>query len=171
VSELAKAEQYFLEIMDIEDLDLRLNCMNFKLKFPDLVEELKPDIEAVFKACNQAKTSSKFKGILELILAIGNYINGNTNRGLAYGFRLDALLKLIELKGNDPKKTLLHYLVEQIDKKYESLKGFDEEINYVQHAAKVSAPTIQGNIGHMKHEVDKLQRAIEKLEEDSSFCM
>ncbi|KAA6399121.1 MAG: putative formin like protein [Streblomastix strix] len=52
--------------------------------------------------------------ILESILAIGNYLNGESNQGCAYGCRLDVLSKICDFKGNDNKTTLLEYLVVKI---------------------------------------------------------
>ena len=40
-------------------------------------------------------------------------------RGGAYGFKLDILAKLIELKANDSKKTLMFYLIETISENNE----------------------------------------------------
>ncbi len=45
-------------------------------------------------ACNEVKQSGKFKKVLEVVLALGNYLNGGSFRGAAYGFKLDALNKL-----------------------------------------------------------------------------
>jgi hypothetical protein len=39
--------------------------------------------------------------ILEAVLAVGNHLNGGTYRGQATGFKLDALLKLMDVKGSD----------------------------------------------------------------------
>ena len=53
---------------------------------------------------------SRFKQVLETILALGNYLNGSTSRGGAYGFKLEGLLKLGSVKSVDNKESLLHYL-------------------------------------------------------------
>jgi diaphanous 1 len=42
-------------------------------------------------------------------------LNGNSNRGGAYGFKLDSLEKLTDLKMNQAKKTALQYIVELIE--------------------------------------------------------
>ena len=48
----------------------------------------------MLEACEEVQKSKKFRGVLEVVLAVGNYINGGTHRGAAYGFKLDALTKL-----------------------------------------------------------------------------
>ena len=52
------------------------------------------------------------KRMLEVVLALGNYLNGGTVRGGAHGFRLETLLKLQSIKSTDNAITLLNYLAE-----------------------------------------------------------
>ncbi|RYE82109.1 MAG: hypothetical protein EOO65_05920 [Methanosarcinales archaeon] len=48
---------------------------------------------------------------VQYVLAIGNYLNADSNaRGGAYGFKLDTLKKLSLVKSSDGKSTLLDYL-------------------------------------------------------------
>ena len=59
---------------------------------------------------------------MEYILAIGNYMNGGTTRGEAWGFKLDSLLKLVDVKSSvDSKVSLLHFVAENIDKEHAEL--------------------------------------------------
>jgi hypothetical protein len=57
-----------------------------------------------------------FHKILDAVLKTGNRMNTGTNRGNAHAFKLDALLKLVDVKGADGKTTLLHFVVEEITK-------------------------------------------------------
>lgn len=104
------------------------------------------DISAVIVSCEEVQQSKKFKGILEVILAIGNYINGGTHRGAAYGFKLDALIKLQvkahnrirrlcshlslsqDTKATDNRVSLLHYVVQSVMQKYPELLTFPKVI-------------------------------------------
>lgn len=54
--------------------------------------------------------------LLEAVLKTGNRMNVGTNRGDAQAFKLDTLLKLIDVKGTDGKTTLLHFVVQEIIK-------------------------------------------------------
>lgn len=55
-----------------------------------------------------------FIKLLEAVLVAGNRMNIGTNRGDAHAFKLDTLLKLIDVKGIDGKTTLLHFVVQEI---------------------------------------------------------
>ena len=41
------------------------------------------------------RKSDEFREILKIILAIGNYMNGGTKKGQAYGFELSSLRQVI----------------------------------------------------------------------------
>ena len=54
------------------------------------------------------KLDEDLKTLFEYILAYGNYMNGSGPRGGAYGFKLDILLKLVDIKS--PSNTKLNFL-------------------------------------------------------------
>ena len=64
-------------------------------------------------------SSSEIATLLGLVLAYGNYMNGNTQRGQADGFHLEVLLKLRDVKTKDSELNLLQYTVKQYLKQYE----------------------------------------------------
>lgn len=65
-------------------------------------------------ACEELKNSRMFLKLLEAVLKTGNRMNIGTNRGDAHAFKLDTLLKLVDVKGTDGKTTLLHFVVQEI---------------------------------------------------------
>lgn len=65
-------------------------------------------------ACEELKNSRMFMKILEAVLRTGNRMNVGTDRGDAQAFKLDTLLKLVDIKGTDGKTTLLHFVVQEI---------------------------------------------------------
>lgn len=48
---------------------------------------------------------------MQYVLAVGNYLNGQSARGGAYGFKMDMLEKIAEVKSTDNKKNLLMYVI------------------------------------------------------------
>ena len=67
-------------------------------------------------ACEDLKESRTFRKLLEAVLKTGNRLNMGTFRGDAQAFKLDTLLKLADVKGVDNKTTLLHFVIQEIDK-------------------------------------------------------
>lgn len=67
-------------------------------------------------ACKDLKESRTFRKLLEVVLKTGNCLNMGTYRGDAQAFKLDSLLKLADVKGVDNKTTLLHFVIQEINK-------------------------------------------------------
>jgi hypothetical protein len=54
--------------------------------------------------------SSKFKGVLEITLALGNFMNSGHQLGDAAGFSIEGVLMLSGIKAGNKKISLMHYL-------------------------------------------------------------
>ncbi|KAJ3316974.1 hypothetical protein HDU76_001433 [Blyttiomyces sp. JEL0837] len=135
IKELAKAEQFFLEMSKVPRYLQKLTAIYFKVKFDERFGDLKPDIIAVLAASKQIKESKKIGKLMEILLAIGNYMNGDSFRGGAYGFSIDTLTKLSETKTNN-NKTFMNYLANLIDKKFPDCKDISVELSNVEKATK-----------------------------------
>ena len=78
-------------------------------------QETNQSVMNVFQAASEElKNSRLFLKLLEAVLRTGNRMNVGTNRGDAKAFKLDTLLKLVDIKGTDGKTTLLHFVVQEI---------------------------------------------------------
>ena len=62
--------------------------------------------------------SNVFQYFLEIALAAGNYLNGQTARGGAFAFKLDSALLFNDVLQGTTKFTLLMYLIDEIEKKF-----------------------------------------------------
>lgn len=101
----------------IPHYEQRLRSLHYKKRFNAWVSEIEPRVKAVMEASREVARSRKLKKLLEIVLALGNYMNRGA-RGNALGFRLASLNKLADTKSSSLKgTTLLHYLVEVADKK------------------------------------------------------
>ncbi len=112
-SNLGKVEKTFMAVMDVPQYEARLKCLKFKLQFEDLLSEIEGKSNTIRRALDDISDSSAMKGSLAFILAIGNYLNGSTSRGAAYGFKMDVLGKLNTVKSWDNKTTLLQWMVKE----------------------------------------------------------
>ncbi|CAN4092855.1 unnamed protein product [Withania somnifera] len=78
-------------------------------------KSVRPPVEKQNRdATQELKNSRLFLKLLEAVLRAGNRMNVGTNRGDARAFKLETLLKLIDIKGTDGKTTLLHFVVQEI---------------------------------------------------------
>lgn len=104
-----------------------MNTLFYKKKFAQSVSEMEPKVVAVMEASKEVARSKKLKKLLEIILALGNYMNRG-QRGNAVGFRISSLNRLADTKSSK-NTTLLHYLVDILESKVFQIST---ELNAVQ---------------------------------------
>lgn len=92
----------------------RIQSILFKSSYKEKSIEILKLIDYFFNGFDFILTNEHLKKILEVILAHGNYLNGITMRGGAFGFNLDSLSKIEDMKSKDNKLTLLEYIIHYI---------------------------------------------------------
>ncbi|XP_075767588.1 LOW QUALITY PROTEIN: formin-like protein 1 [Pelodiscus sinensis] len=135
--ELSDEDAFMLQFSRIPRLAERMSIMTFLGNFSDTAQLLMPQFNALIAASISLKSSTKLRQILEIVLAFGNYTN-SSKRGAAYGFRLQSLDALLEMKSTDRRQTLLHYIVRVVAEKYPGLTGFHTELHFLDKAGTVS---------------------------------
>ncbi|KAK2641660.1 hypothetical protein Ddye_023423 [Dipteronia dyeriana] len=111
---LGPAEKFLKAVLDIPFAFKRVDAMLYITNFDSEVEYLKRSFETLEAACEELRKSRMFLKLLEAVLKTGNRMNVGTIRGDAQAFKLDTLLKLVDVKGTDGKTTLLHFVVQEI---------------------------------------------------------
>lgn len=114
ISKLGPAEQFIKALLDIPFAFKRIDAMRFRATFEEEVVDIEKSLETLELACKELRCSRLFLKLLEAVLKTGNRMNVGTFRGEAQAFKLDALLKLADIKGIDGKTTLLHFVVQEI---------------------------------------------------------
>lgn len=116
VSKLGPAESFLKAVLAIPFAFKRVEAMLYIANFDSEVDYLKTSFKTLEASCEELRGSRLFHKILDAVLKTGNRMNTGTNRGNASAFKLDALLKLVDVKGADGKTTLLHFVIEEIVK-------------------------------------------------------
>ncbi|RWW58160.1 hypothetical protein BHE74_00035005 [Ensete ventricosum] len=112
---LGPAEKFLKALLDVPFAFKRVDAMLYIANFDSEVNYLKKSFETLEQAaCEELRSSRLFIKLLEAVLKTGNRMNVGTNRGDAHAFKLDTLLKLVDVKGTDGKTTLLHFVVQEI---------------------------------------------------------
>ena len=146
----------------------RLGGMVFKLNYRLESVEILKLIDYFFKGFDLVSTNEHLRQIFEIMLAHGNYMNGITAKGGAFGFRLDSLSKILEMKSKDNKTTLLQYIVNFI---IDDMKKPDilDIMPFLQLFEKMQMKTIQEAFKELANkfkEVSDLKKLIEKKKEE-----
>lgn len=109
-------------------------------------------------ASNELMESEGFQQLLETLLALGNYLNGGGFRGGAFGFKLELLSKVKDVKsGSDPNLTLLRYLVRWIRRKDSPMLYFADELGSIAHASRVSLTQLKGEMSSLSRGLNLVQ--------------
>ncbi|KAJ6646553.1 Disheveled-associated activator of morphogenesis 1-A [Pseudolycoriella hygida] len=171
---LVRADRFLYEISQIPDYEQRLKSLLFKKQFTATVNDLLSRITSVTEASQEIKKSTKLNKLLAIILDLGNYMNYGP-RGNAFGFHVASLNRLIDTKSSSVKGlTLLHYLVQSIEKEFGDLLSLPEEIAQVRPACKVSLFELDKDISMLRTDLAKIcsftteefyKEATEKLED------
>eukprot|EP00753_Platysulcus_tardus_P012635 PLAT3502.1.p1 GENE.PLAT3502.1~~PLAT3502.1.p1 ORF type:complete len:600 (-),score=318.21 PLAT3502.1:267-1994(-) len=160
-AKLGNVEKYFLELIKVPRLAPRLQAQLYMMKFEATAADVSTLVELELRATVQVRDSPKFRRLLEVVLAVGNYLNGTTSRGAAYGFKLDALKKLGMVKSVDNKQTLMHYVARLAKNRYaDEVLGLEEELDALEEAAKYGLPQVQADFNQIKAGMKKVQTQV-----------
>jgi len=142
-----------------------LEFMLFKQQFKGLYTGFKENLDQVDKAITTLRTSKPLKTVLTICLAFGNYMNGGTPHGGAWGFKLSGLNRLEASKSADNATSLLHYLAEYVQQKKPDIRVFLDECAAVHDACRVEASWLQAEISKVVGVVGRIEVELTKSEE------
>ncbi|XP_065515619.1 formin-like protein 3 isoform X5 [Lathamus discolor] len=157
LEELADEDRFMLHFSKVERLPQRMAIMAFLGNFADNLQMLTPQLNAIIAASASVKSSQKLKHMLEIILALGNYMN-SSKRGAVYGFKLQSLDLLLDTKSTDRKMTLLHFIALTVREKYPELATFWQELHFVEKAAAVSLENVLLDVKELGRGMELLRR-------------
>ncbi|XP_064354596.1 formin-like protein 3 isoform X3 [Dromaius novaehollandiae] len=157
LEELADEDRFMLQFSKVERLPQRMAIMAFLGNFAENLQMLTPQLNAIIAASASVKSSQKLKHMLEIILALGNYMN-SSKRGAVYGFKLQSLDLLLDTKSTDRKMTLLHFIALTVREKYPELGTFWQELHFVEKAAAVSLENVLLDVKELGRGMELLRR-------------
>lgn len=157
----ARADRFLYEMSRIPHYEQRLKALVYKKSFNDRLLELRPQLQAVQKACKELTRSKKLRSLLQIVLVLGNYMNRG-QRGNAAGFKLTSLNKIMDTKSSvDRKVTLLHYLLDVLERKFTDVFKLENDLPDVREAAKVSVTDVQKEVNQLKSGLKDVEKELE----------
>ncbi|KAF9577958.1 Dishevelled associated activator of morphogenesis 2 [Lunasporangiospora selenospora] len=155
---LGRSEAFFVEILKIERYQQRLEGLRFKITFWTVLDSINESIAAITKASRDLKESKYFKELLNLILMLGNYMNGNNHNGGAFGFKIASINKLVDTKASSvPNTTMLHFLTNVTESTLPELLSYQTEIASCGEACRVSLPELQSEFNLIRSSIKDIK--------------
>ncbi|KAJ7360456.1 riboflavin kinase [Desmophyllum pertusum] len=150
---LDKPEEFLLQIHKMDHFAERLECWLYRNKFTETLTAIDRRLSAICEASSLLRTNEDLSFILSIILTLGNFMNGGTNRGQADGFQLSVLNKVKDVKTQDNQTNLMKYIVQvYCDKRHGGERGdFNLPDPYsILAAAQVSFKDIKAELAEAK---------------------
>ena len=171
-TQLDKPEQFVYEVSGIEFLRDRVEFWNGLREFEPRIRELLPQIETVTKCFKKVVDSEDFFNILQVILALGNYLNGGSFNGRAYGFNLETLLKLVDTKSSiNPKENFLDYVIDFVQKKFpDSVHFYKEFFPLLEKGKTIPETNIKEDSGFLTKQISHAKKLFEKVKQQDPIA-
>ncbi|XP_071960947.1 delphilin-like isoform X10 [Antedon mediterranea] len=169
MSLLSTPDKFALEMSRIGGIENRLDGMLFKANFAERTDELRDCLQLILTASNELRSSRKLAKVLELTLAMGNYMNqGNQRVAGATGFRIKFLSELDTTKTSDNKSTFLHILAKAVETNVPRMVTFGEEIPHTPKAAKISLTNLGDELNEIKTKLQEISENLDDSVDDSN---
>jgi diaphanous 1 len=160
IKELGAVDRFFIEVSSMPRFKGRMLSMMLKYSFKEKVNTLRETISLLLTATREVRASQPLRRVLEVALAVGNYVNGSTPRGQYFGFKLDTLAKLGTVKGTDNKTTLTHFVVATIASTTPELLALSSSLSHVEAASKFGLAQIGADFAAVKKAVGELVKEV-----------
>nr|XP_033818614.1 delphilin isoform X2 [Geotrypetes seraphini] len=159
-SKLTEPDRFMLQMLSVPEYKSRLRSLHFKATFQEKMEEMKINYEHIYKASAELRNSRKLAKILELVLAMGNYLNNGQPQPRTHkttGFKINFLTELNSTKTVDGKSTFLHILAKSLSQHVPELLGFAKDLPTVSLAAKVNQRTLTLDLQELQRTVEEIR--------------
>ncbi|XP_028397641.1 inverted formin-2-like isoform X1 [Dendronephthya gigantea] len=168
---LGSAERFLFGLISVPFYQTRINSMLLKNEFAEAMQIIKPGLNALVKATSDILESEVLPEVLQLILTIGNFLNGDGHAGNAIAFKITSLLKLTDTKANKPRMNLMHFLVEVAEAKRAQILSFPAAMTHLDMASKVSIDSLSADVREWNEKINNIRKNVKKADGDLKNLM
>ncbi|OQV24045.1 putative tRNA N6-adenosine threonylcarbamoyltransferase, mitochondrial [Hypsibius exemplaris] len=153
------AEAFLYWLVRVPDYHLHVEIMLLAMASPIQSASLIKSFAELETCCQAVISSESFKQFLHLALRVGNFLNTGKANGAAAAIKLDGLSKVAETVSNEPKVSLLHYMVEEAQAHGQYSLHFLEEFQVLQTASRLKLDELQSELNGLlaKHDEMKMR--------------
>ncbi|XP_070105462.1 inverted formin-2 isoform X4 [Equus caballus] len=159
-TKLASADQFYLLLLGIPCYQLRVECMLLCEGTAVVLDMVQPKAQLVLAACESLLTGHQLPIFCQLILKIGNFLNYGSHTGDADGFKISTLLKLTETKSQQSRVTLLHHVLEEVEKSHPDLLQLPQDLEKPSQAAGINLEIIHSESSTNLQKLLEMERKV-----------
>ncbi|XP_035740282.1 formin-J-like isoform X2 [Vespa mandarinia] len=160
-SKLGNAEKFFLQLIQVPNYKLRIECMLLKEEFAANMSYLEPSINSMILAGEDLMTNKPLHEVLYMVLVAGNFLNSGGYAGNAAGVKLSSLQKLTEIRANKPGMNLIHYVALQAERKRKDLLNFAKDMSALEGATKTTIEQLNNEFNTLDTKIKKIKNQIQ----------
>ncbi|XP_043277907.1 uncharacterized protein form3 [Venturia canescens] len=160
-SKLGNAEKFFLQLIQVPNYKLRIECMLLKEEFAANMSYLEPSINSMILAGEDLMTNKPLQEVLYMVLVAGNFLNSGGYAGNAAGVKLSSLQKLTEIRANKPGMNLIHYVALQAERKRKDLLNFTRGMGALEAATKTTIEQLNNEFNTLDTKIKKIKNQIQ----------
>lgn len=160
-SKLGNAEKFFLQLIQVPNYKLRIECMLLKEEFAANMGYLEPSINSMILAGEDLMTNKPLQEVLYMVLVAGNFLNSGGYAGNAAGVKLSSLQKLTEIRANKPGMNLIHYVALQAERKRKDLLSFARGMTTLDSATKTTVEQLNNEFNCLDTKIKKIKNQIQ----------
>ncbi|XP_045619895.1 uncharacterized protein [Procambarus clarkii] len=155
-TKLGSAEKFLMMLLEVPQYKLRIEAMLLKEEFESTMDQIEPSINAFLYAGRDLLANPHLQEVLYMVLVAGNFLNSGGYAGNAAGMKLSSLHKLTDIRANKPGMTLLHYVVQQAERRDPELLKFPDEMPCLEEATKTTMDQLMSEMKQLDARISKL---------------
>ncbi|KAI0565346.1 dishevelled associated activator of morphogenesis [Gracilaria domingensis] len=167
MNDVDKTDRFMMELAQLPGLRGKVLCGLAAKTFNEEAVDLIRNMDTFAMIPIEVQNSPKLNKILEVILALGNFLNSGTGRGGAHGFKLEALAMLATVK-DSKGDSLLDYLVKILKQDHAHLLPLDD-MPTLEKSATISLDAIGENTQALLDSVTNVAEQIKLIGDDPSM--
>lgn len=163
-----KTDAYMMDLATLPGLRGKLICALAAKTFNEEAVEVIRSMDTFAMIPVEVQNSSKLSKVLEVILALGNFLNSGTGRGGAHGFKLEALAMLSTVK-DSRGDSLLDYLVRILNNDFPDILPVDD-MPTLERSSAISLDAIGEDVQSLLDSVSNVGEQIKQIGDDPTFA-
>ncbi|KAI5969336.1 hypothetical protein CANMA_001656 [Candida margitis] len=160
-SELQRPDRIYLELMyNLQHYwKSRTRALSVIAQYEKDYDDYVSKLRAIDASVDSIKNSKHLKGVFEIILTVGNYMNDSSKQ--ARGFKLSSLQRLGFMKDEKNSMTFLHYVEKLIRTQFPEYLEFLDELAKCNETAKYSIEHIYNDCKDYVQSIKNVQSSID----------